>query len=143
MPPAGRDTMVPMTTDLPGSADCPCGGGRYADCCAPYLRREAWPATAEALMRSRYTAFALADAEYLLRTWHPRTRPGSLDLDDRRWEGLQIVDRVDGTPDDLMGIVGFVARWSADGRHGSLSERSAFVRRGGRWVYLAPTPEDD
>ncbi len=130
-------------TDLPGAADCPCGGGRYADCCAPHLRRETWPATAEALMRSRYTAFALADAEYLLRTGHPRTRPDTLELDGRRWERLEILDRVDGAEDDLMGIVGFVAHWSADGRRGSVTERSAFVRRGGRWVYLAETPDTE
>lgn len=92
-------------------------------------------------MRSRYTAFALADAEYLLRTWHPRTRPDTLELDDREWTGLEVVDRVDGGPDDLMGIVGFVAGWSAGGQRGSLGERSAFVRRGSRWVYLAATPE--
>ncbi|MFT4215893.1 MAG: YchJ family metal-binding protein [Micropruina sp.] len=130
-------------TDLPGTADCPCGGGRYADCCAPFLRRETWPPTAEALMRSRYAAFAVADAEYLLRTWHPRTRPESLELDDRRWDGLEIVERTDGAEDDLMGIVGFVARWSDRGRRGTLVERSAFVRRGGRWVYLAATPESE
>lgn len=128
-------------TDLPGTADCPCGGGRYADCCAPYLRREAWPPTAETLMRSRYTAFALTDAEYLLRTWHPRTRPEPLELDDREWTGLDIVDRVDGGPDDMMGIVGFVAHFHLDGRGGALTERSAFVRRGARWVYLAATPD--
>ena len=128
-------------TDLPGTADCPCGGGRYADCCAPYLRREAWPPTAETLMRSRYTAFALTDAEYLLRTWHPRTRPETLELDDREWTGLDIVDRVDGGPDDMMGIVGFVAHFHLDGRCGALTERSAFVRRGARWVYLAATPD--
>lgn len=128
-------------TDLPGTADCPCGGGRYADCCAPYLRREVWPPTAEALMRSRYTAFVLADADYLLRTWHPRTRPDTLELDDLQWTGLEIVDRVDGGPDDMMGIVGFVAHWSANGQRGALTERSAFVRRGGRWVYLAATPD--
>ena len=94
-------------------------------------------------MRSRYTAFALGDAEYLLRTWHPRTRPERLELDDRDWVGLEITDRVDGAEDDLMGIVGFVAHWSADGRRGSVSERSAFVRRGGRWVYLAETPDTE
>ncbi len=128
-------------TDLPGTADCPCGGGRYSDCCAPYLRREVWPPTAEALMRSRYTAFALADADYLLRTWHPRTRPDTLELDERHWVGLEIIDRVDGGAEDLMGIVSFVARWSTGGQQGSLAERSAFVRRGARWVYLAATPD--
>ncbi len=130
-------------TDLPGNADCPCGGGRYADCCGPYLRRESWPPTAEALMRSRYTAFALVDADYLIRTWHPRTRPDALELDHREWTGLEITERVDGGPDDLMGIVGFVAQWQAGGRRGSQSERSAFVRRGGRWVYLAATPTEE
>ena len=128
---------------VPGSSAGPCGGGNYHDCCAAYLRREAWPATAEKLMRSRYTAFALRDVEYLLRTWHPRTRPDTLELDDRRWERLEILDRVDGAEDDLMGIVGFVAHWSADGRRGSVTERSAFVRRGGRWVYLAETPDTE
>lgn len=130
-----------MTRTLAGTADCPCGGGRYADCCAPYLRRESWPPTAQALMRSRYTAFALGDPEYLLRTWHPRTRPDALELDDREWTGLEIVETVDGTADDLMGIVGFVAGWRDDARRGTVSERSAFVKRGGgRWFYLADTP---
>lgn len=126
-----------------GSAPCRCGGGTYGTCCGPFLRREAWPDTAEQLMRSRYTAFATGDAEHLLRTWHPRTRPDTLELDDRRWERLEILDRVDGAEDDLMGIVGFVAHWSADGRRGSVTERSAFVRRGGRWVYLAETPDTE
>ncbi|MFT4224818.1 YchJ family protein [Micropruina sp.] len=130
-------------TDLPGTANCPCGGGRYAECCAPYLRREEWPPTAEALMRSRYTAFTLADAEYLLRTWHPRTRPDTLELDDRQWTGLDVVDQVDGGPDDMMGIVGFVAHFRLDGHTGALTERSAFVRRGSRWVYLAATPDTE
>ncbi len=92
-------------------------------------------------MRSRYTAFALGDSEYLLRTWHPRNRPDSLDLEDRTWTGLTITDRVDGTEDDLMGIVGFTATWVAGPERGSQSERSAFVRRAGRWFYLAATPE--
>ncbi|GAA0346997.1 YchJ family protein [Micropruina glycogenica] len=124
-----------------GTAACPCGGGAYAACCAPFLRREAWPATAEQLMRSRYTAFALGDAEYLLRTWHPRTRPERLELEDRDWVGLEITDRVDGAEHDMMGIVGFTAHWVAGRQPGSQTERSAFVRRGGRWVYLAATPD--
>ena len=92
-------------------------------------------------MRSRYTAFALGDAEYLLRTWHPRTRPERLELDDRDWVGLEITDRVDGAEQDMMGIVGFTAHWVAGRQPGSQTERSAFVRRGGRWVYLAATPD--
>ena len=131
-----------MDARLPGSAWCPCGGGRYDSCCAPYLRREAWPATAEQLMRSRYSAFTLGDAEHLLRTWHPRTRPESLRLDDRDWTGLDVTELVDGGEDDQMGIVGFDAHWVAGRERGRQSERSAFVRRGGRWFYLAATPEE-
>lgn len=93
-------------------------------------------------MRSRYTAFALGDSEYLLRTWHPRTRPERLDLDDRSWTGLTITDRVDGAEGDLMGIVEFTATWVRGDRRGSQTERSAFVRRAGRWFYLAATPEN-
>ncbi len=92
-------------------------------------------------MRSRYTAFALGDSEYLLRTWHPRNRPDSLHLEDRTWTGLTITDRVDGTEDDLMGIVEFTATWVAGPERGSQSERSAFVRRAGRWFYLGATPK--
>ncbi|MBP8919437.1 MAG: zinc chelation protein SecC [Micropruina sp.] len=126
---------------LSGTSECPCGGGSYGDCCAPFLRREAWPRTAEALMRSRYTAFAVGDAEHLLRTWHPRTRPETLALDDLDWVGLEVTERIDGAADDHMGIVGFTAHWRRGDRTGTLTERSAFVRRGGRWVYLAATPE--
>jgi len=135
--------MTGLLDALPGDSACPCGGGNYASCCAAYLRRESWPATAEALMRSRYTAFALGDSEYLLRTWHPRTRPESLQLDDRHWEGLTITDVVDGSEDDQMGIVGFTAHWSSRREYGTTTERSAFVRRGGRWFYLAATPDSD
>jgi len=132
--------MTGPINSLPGDSACPCGGGDYAWCCAAYLRRESWPATAEALMRSRYTAFALGDSEYLLRTWHPRTRPESLDLDERHWDGLNLTEVLDGTEDDQMGIVGFTAHWSVGRERGTLIERSAFVRRGGRWFYLAATP---
>ena len=126
---------------LPGSAACPCGGGEYGSCCAPFLCRERWPETAEQLMRSRYTAFAVGDSEHLLRTWHPRTRPEVLELDERRWTGLQVTERVDGAVGDLMGIVGFTAHWTLGAQRDSVTERSAFVRRGGRWVYLAAAPE--
>ena len=131
-----------MTSLGTSAADaCPCGGASYRTCCAPFLLRESWPSTAEQLMRSRYTAFAVQDAEHLLRTWHPRTRPEAIALGERRWTGLTITDRVDGAADDLMGIVAFTAHWLDDDRPGTLTERSAFVKRGGRWFYLAPTPD--
>ena len=95
------------------------------------------PTTAEALMRSRFAAFRADDASWLLRTWHPSTRPASLDLDGNpRWRGLQIVDTVGGHADDHEGIVEFRATYLEAGHLGVLHERSRFVREGGRWYYL-------
>lgn len=85
-------------------------------------------------MRSRYSAFALGNAPYLLATWHPTTRPTSLVLDgDVRWQRLDIHDRVGGGPLDSAGIVEFEAHY----RGGSQRERSEFVREAGRWFYVA------
>ena len=96
------------------------------------------PDTAEALMRSRFEAFASSDAAWLLRTWHSSTRPAEVDLDDNpRWRRLQIVDVVAGGPDDDTGIVEFRATYlEAGGGIGLLHERSRFVREGGRWFYV-------
>lgn len=89
-------------------------------------------------MRSRFEAFRRADAAWLLRTWHPSTRPRDLDLaDNPRWRGLQIVETVDGRPDDDTGVVEFRATYLGDGGGvGILHERSRFVREGGRWFYV-------
>lgn len=90
-------------------------------------------------MRSRYAAFAVGDAPYLLDTWHPSTRPSRVRLDDRRrWTGLDVlaVDR-GGLLDDA-GEVEFVAHHVTDGVPGSQGERSRFVRHDGRWTYVAP-----
>lgn len=85
-------------------------------------------------MRSRYTAFALGDRAHLARSWHPRTRPEHIDVDDgTEWTGLDIDDAVQ---DGDAAVVAFRARWRYDGRVGELRERSRFVRRGGRWVYI-------
>ena len=89
-------------------------------------------------MRSRFDAFRRADAAWLLHTWHPSTRPDSLDLaDNPRWRGLQIIDAVAGGPDDDEGIVEFRATYlRSSGDVGILHERSRFVREGGRWLYV-------
>ena len=88
-------------------------------------------------MRSRYTAFAVGDADHLVRTWHPRTRPEEIDLDDTVWEGLVIDEAVE---DGDAATVAFRASWGRDGERGVLSERSRFARRGGRWVYVPSSP---
>lgn len=96
-----------------------------------------WPATAEALMRSRYTAFTAGDADWLLASWHPSTRPPSLDLSDNLvWRRLQIVQTVAGGTGDDTGVVEFRAAHLVDGQHRVLHERSRFVREGGRWYYV-------
>ncbi|MDU0365634.1 YchJ family metal-binding protein [Microbacterium sp. NPDC089180] len=114
-------------------APCPCGGGVFGDCCAPILDGAPAP-SAERLMRSRYSAFALGDEAHLARSWHPRTRPDHIDVDDGTvWTGLIIEDAAE---DGDAAVVAFRARWRQAGRDGELVERSRFVRRGGRWVYV-------
>ena len=118
-------------------APCPCGGGSYGACCGPFLDDAEAPSTAERLMRSRYTAFALHDRRYLLRSWHPSTRPRRLELDDHtEWRRLVVIDTVAGSPDDETGVVEFRAIYREGGVRGELHERSRFVRDAGRWSYL-------
>ena len=124
-------------------APCPCGGRRYGDCCGP-VHRGTQAATAEALMRARYSAFALGDEAFLHASWHPSTRPARIELDPRvRWLGLRIRDRAAGGPDDSMGTVEFVARWRLDGRGHRQHELSEFVREDGRWLYLRSLSGND
>lgn len=130
----GADARFPRPAD---DAPCPCGSGdRFGGCCAPVLRGSA-ASTAERLMRSRYTAFVVGDAGYLIESWHPATRPDALDLDPgQRWTGLEVIDSVDGGQDDARGVVEFRAGWRHARDHGVLHERSSFRRHDGRWRYL-------
>jgi SEC-C motif-containing protein len=98
---------------------------------------QAWPQTAEALMRSRFEAFRDGDADWLLASWHHSTRPPAVDLTGNpRWRGLRIVDTVAGTPADDTGTVEFKATYWREGDLGLLHERSRFLREDGRWYYL-------
>lgn len=117
---------------------CPClSGVLYDSCCGPLHRDEAFAQTAEQLMRSRFSAFAVGDPDYLLRTWAPTTRPSTLDLDaDRRWYRLDILSASEGGPFDRTGVVEFEAFHRGPGGAGSQHESSRFVREGGRWFYL-------
>ncbi|RFU39924.1 hypothetical protein DZF91_19735 [Actinomadura logoneensis] len=120
------------------SEPCPCGLPLpYRDCCGRLHRGEERAETAERLMRSRFSAFAVLDADYLLRTWHPATRPESLDFEPGlRWERLEIVRTADGTAGDTRGVVEFRAHYVQDGRRGRLHEVSRFVRHDDAWVYV-------
>ena len=92
-------------------------------------------------MRSRFSAFALGLTPYLLASWHPSTRPATLEPDPgTEWRRLQIVDVMAGGPDDAEGVVEFRASFRSTSGGGAgaglLHERSRFVRDEGRWVYL-------
>jgi SEC-C motif-containing protein len=88
-------------------------------------------------MRSRYSAFAVGDADYLWRTWHPRTRPKSVGIEPEVvWTGLEIVRCVDGGTEDTEGEVEFRAFYREGQRTGTLHERSRFAVRARRWFYV-------
>ncbi len=127
---------MPLST--PSHDPCPCGSGRtYRQCCGPLHAGGAVAGDAEALMRSRYCAFVLADEGYLLRTWHPDTRPENLGLDQPplpKWLGLA-VKRHEVLNDD-QALVEFVALYKIGGRAHRLHETSRFLRIGANWYYL-------
>jgi len=123
---------------------CPCGrvdakkrAVAYADCCARFVDHfnDAPAPDAGYLMRSRYSAFVLERADYLLATWHSSTRPASLDFDAGvKWLGLEVREhKVTGAD---AAEVEFVARYRLDGRAVRLHERSRFVCEEGRWLYV-------
>ncbi len=90
-------------------------------------------------MRSRFSAFAVGDVDYLLATWHPSTRPRSLDLEAGvEWLRLEVLETHAGTPDDDSGEVEFAAHYwtTADRQRGLQRERSTFRREGGQWFYV-------
>jgi SEC-C motif domain protein len=118
------------------AASCPCGRPlAYAACCGRWHAGEPAP-DAESLMRSRYSAFVLGLSDYLLATWHPSTRPATLEPDDAslRWLGLDV--RRHEREDEDHASVEFVARCKQGARATRLHELSRFVREQGRWFYV-------
>src|SRR5690606_25228763 len=118
---------------------CPCGSGQsYGHCCEP-VHKGGRAATPEALMRSRYSAFALGLDGYLMQSWHSSTRPAELgSLDGTRWRSLQIFGSGET---DGQGWVHFRATFSEQGRWAYLEERSEFRQEQGHWRYVTGTPE--
>lgn len=134
-----------MTTPSPGPS-CPCGSGSLlADCCGRYLSGSLPAPDARSLMRSRYSAYALGEVDYLRETTLPAQQAG-LDLEAIRawstqstWLGLEVdsTELIGGQPEHAF--VSFTARWhDAHGEH-THHERSAFVQHGGRWYFIDPT----
>lgn len=128
---------------------CPCGTGEtYGTCCGRWhtafnTAGSLSAPSPEALMRSRFTAFAVGDAPYLLATWHRSTRPERLELDEHlRWYRLDILGASGGVF-DTSGTVQFAAYYRSvpgtpeDERvRGVQQETSRFVKEGGSWFYL-------
>ena len=135
-----RPRTSPKTRpDIPNASDrCPClSGNTLGGCCGPLLSGERSAATAEQLMRSRFTAFATGDASYLLTSWHPSTRPETLELDPaQRWYRLDIERTERGGLTDTEGVVEFRAYYRHPDGNGSQHEISRFGREDNEWRYV-------
>lgn len=135
---------------------CPCGTLKKFDvCCGPFLSKEKLPETAEELMRSRYTAFTLADIEYIKKTLAPESHKG-FDApetlkwaQEAKWKKLSILSTKKGTAEDDKGVVEFCAFYEHDGQDLQLHEVSQFRKdKNGQWLFvdgdshLHPADED-
>lgn len=142
-----------MSRKSPAPAGCPCGGPSLASCCGPYISGAAIAPSAEALMRSRYTAYGQRNEAYLLATWHQSTRPTEplFDADEKlQWLGLEVksalrlrqrkAEVANDSDHSNVDTVEFVARFKVQGRAQRLHEISNFVREpaegGLRWFYV-------
>lgn len=117
---------------------CPCTSGHnFGSCCGPYIEGERHADTASALMRSRYSAYTLHHADYLLATWHPSTRPASLDFDPQtQWMRLELAESSQGEPGDTTGTVFFTAHFISGKQLCTMSEKSQFRQENGKWFYI-------
>ncbi len=121
---------------------CPCGSGlAFSTCCKLYIRGGKPAPSAEALMRSRYSAYVSGDIDYIIETCLPEGRE-TIDREQTRrwseesqWKGLQIVDKIAGGPDDTEGTVEFIATYITRGLKDSHRERALFKKEDGRWFY--------
>ena len=124
---------------------CPCGSGvEYNLCCQRYLCGSLLAPTPSQLMRSRYTAFAEKNADYLIATWHPHCHPHAFrrDLEQgfetTEWLGLTVFSTEEGRhPDE--GFVSFIARFRDGQKAGAIVERSRFLKENERWYYIDGT----
>lgn len=122
---------------------CPCGSGKsYSQCCEPYITGAAIPATAEALMRSRYTAYTKKDVDYIEKTHAPETRD-TLDMEATRewaeesnWLELNILRTEAGGSNDDTGTVEFTANYKVKKDEYRHHEISSFVKHDGVWYFL-------
>lgn len=124
-------------------SDCPCCSGlEFEKCCEPFIEGESQPPTAEALLRSRYSAFATQNIKYVRQTTHPRSLE-EFDEEAARnwsegsyWQGLEIIDSQGGGPDDEEGTIEFAATYIQDEEEKVHHEHSRFKKERGRWFFV-------
>jgi SEC-C motif-containing protein len=123
--------------------NCPCGSGRvYDDCCGQYITGKAKPATAEALMRSRYSAYEKKAIDYIVETCL-RDEEHGIDIEGTRrwsenssWHGLKILATEKGGSSDEEGLVEFKATYTQGGLRETHHEKAAFSKKDGIWLYV-------
>ena len=119
--------------------NCLCGSEiEYSLCCEPFHKKTSIPLTAEALMRSRFTAYAAKNESYLLETWGASKRPESIDFskEEAVWTNLDIVKTKKGSKKDSKGIVEFKAYYTLENEPYVMNEISRFIKNADRWLYL-------
>lgn len=124
---------------ITSESSCPCGKDEiFSNCCEPFLLGDTFPDTAEQLMRSRYSAYATFNLDYVKNTWHPSTLPTELRLvPEQVWVGLKIKHTEAGTANDKTGIVAFEAKSKRGGKAHKMKEVSRFEKLDGRWFYVS------
>lgn len=121
---------------------CPCGTGlAYAECCEPIIKGQRPAETAEALMRSRYSAYVKVETDYIFESTHPKHREGYDHIGTKEWaekaewHGLEIVSTRGGGESDTMGEVEFVARYSEKGQLKVHHELGEFKKEQDTWFF--------
>ena len=121
---------------------CFCNSSQLFEyCCQPIILGKRIAETAEQLMRSRYSAFVVANINYLMNTHHPSTRPSKEKKSilkwarSVKWMGLEILHTKQGQADDNEGFVEFKASFIEDGTLANIHENSFFVKENGKWYY--------
>lgn len=122
---------------------CPCGSEKnYSECCEPYLIGTQLPKTAEALMRARYSAYAVSDIDYLYKTSGEAVKrefdakSSKTWSESADWTGLEVVTTEGGTDHDTKGVVEFIAHYTVKDTPFDHHERAEFEKVDGEWVFI-------
>lgn len=124
---------------------CPCGSGKkYSECCEPIIKGTAKALTAEALMRSRYTAYVKHEIEFITSSCVNETEDSEIDLEETRkwsyesiWSGLKIIRTEKGKENDKEGVVEFIADYTQKGLRELHHETASFKKINGEWLYTS------